>query len=251
MAIIDNQLAESQDFIGATTNTAQLIMSNAWDAKRKGKDVSAMWEKLDALTVLSGLCIDLAKRIPDVDIPTQIAEAKKTEEMLKYKPYWWMVRNKDTAKKGKKVAKEMKKKNLSAYQCPMDYLYDICNNIPQADRISNVEIMDLIQRGSAGKANNSQKHLIEDIIDNYLESIKHSFVKQVSDKEEKKRLYLERKDILDSAVEELTTKKIRRDTMYAIIKNILQSDIDNGKIRSLNVLYKAQPEKFLDCFQKK
>ncbi|KQX69248.1 RNA dependent RNA polymerase [Paenibacillus sp. Root444D2] len=249
MAKIDNTLMDSQKFIGQVTNVAQLIVSNIWEAESRNKDCKNMWEKLSCLTVLSGLCIDLAKRMPEVDIKEQIIDVKKTEDMLKYKPHWWLVRNSKVAKKGNKKLKAMKENKIKSYNCPMDYLYNKFTDIKNAQRIEDLNIIDLIVKGDAGDANNPQKNKLLDILDELANNIKSTH-KQEVDKDEEEMLEYERNELTSEAVDCVTKLKIKPDTMYAAIMNIIKSESDNSTIRSLNVLYQAQKTVFIRTFKK-
>lgn len=249
MAKIDNTLMDSQKFIGQVTNVAQLIVSNIWEAESKNRDCKNMWEKLSCLTVLSGLCIDLAKRMPKVDIKKQIIDAKKTEEMLKYKPYWWLVRNSKVAKKGNKKLKEMKENKVDSYNCPMDYLYNKFTDLKSAPKVDDGNIIDLIVKGDAGDANSPQKNKLLDILDELTNNIKSTH-KQEVDKDEEEMLEYERNELTSEAVDCVAKLKIKPDTMYAAIMNIIKSELDNSTIRSLNILYQAQKSVFIRSFKK-
>lgn len=253
MSAIDNTLSKSQKLIGQVTNVAQLIMSNVWDAERNKRDCSKMWEKLECLTVLSGLCIDLAKRIPKLDIELQIKDARKVEGMLKYKPYWWNVRNKEVSKKGNQKNKEMKEEDIDKYMCPMDYLYRKFEKLPNAERIGkqvNINIDDLIIKREAGKATNSILNTMDDILEELADNIKHSHTKEITDdqKEENNRL---RQELTDEAVEAIKKRKINENTMYAIIQRIIKNEADNNTIRLFSTIHRAKREEFLRAFSKK
>lgn len=248
MALIDNTLMESQKYIGQVTNVAQLIVSNIWDAVSSGKECEKMWNKLECLTVLSGLCIDLAKRMPKVDIKKQISDAKKTENLLKYKPHWWMIRNKDAAKKGKQKLKEMKKNNIEIYKCPMDFLYEMFTGLEDAPKVKNIDIIDLLSKGNAGDANNAQLNKIDDILEELVASLKCTYKKEVN-KEQKKELELERKELTSEVIEIISKLKINKDTMYAILSKTIKNEVDNNTIRMLNVLYQAKKSAFINAFR--
>lgn len=250
MCLIDETLSKSQKYIGQVTNVAQLLISNIWDAERKQKDCSKMWNKLANLTVLSGICIDLAKRVPKVDIKLQISDAKKVENMLDYKPYWWMVRNKDVAKGGNTKVKRMKDNDIPAFHCPMDFLYNAFTNLKYADKVKNIDIMTLLISKEKGKANNGQKHKIINILDDLAVNENKSYQKEVS-KDEKEELIIERNELVSEAIESIKKLTMNDITMYTAITDAINANLDNNTIRSFGVLYRAQAKLFINAFRMK
>ena len=89
MSTIDNELSNSQKYIGRTVNTGQLCMSRYWDLLNKGKpksEISDLVKKIDVVTVLSGICIDLAKKMFDIDINKEIEHISQIKQLRKEKP---------------------------------------------------------------------------------------------------------------------------------------------------------------------
>jgi hypothetical protein len=142
MAIIDNKL--KNNYIGKVTNIAALLCSHIWDTKAKGKPIGEMLNKLSVLSIMQGLVIDYAKRIPAVSINEQITSANKLLSELigddKHIPKWWKVRNKDiikqeAKKKGKKPINSECDEDKYAFDCPMDYLFNTFHKLPNATNI--------------------------------------------------------------------------------------------------------------------
>ncbi|WP_424765711.1 hypothetical protein [Paenibacillus sp. sgz302251] len=247
MADIDNKL--NNDYIGKVTNIAALLCSHIWDAKAKREDITDMLDKLSVLSIVQGLVIDYAKRIPSVSISQILADANKLLKQLlgeeKAIPVWWAIRNKDVVKQYSD-----KKVNTVNFDCPMDYLQTIFSGLPNADRKDDKNIKLFIRKLKAGKANNKQKHIINELLDDANNKIRSSH-KKGADKEQKREIHVDQLDTMKTAKELIEKIKINEDTMYAIIQNIVSNKVDNNTIKSFNMLYQAKKTLFINNFVKK
>lgn len=251
MAVIDNKL--KNDYIGRITNIAALLCSHIWDAKEKNEDISDMLDKLSVLSVAQGICIDYAKRIPAISINKVLSDANKLlNELLgddKQIPTWWADRHPEAVKQYVKQEKEGKAPTKVKFECPMDYLQEIFSNLPNAKGDTDIPIEDLLVKGNAGKANNAQKHIAEDLFRLANDRIKSSHTKNIDD-ESKREHHVDRMDAIAKAKNEIGRRKMTENTMYALIKNIVNAEINNNTINCLNILYQAQKELFLNCWKK-
>ncbi|MNW36758.1 hypothetical protein D3C74_137770 [compost metagenome] len=263
MAEIDSKL--KNDYIGRITNISSLLCSHIWDAKARGEDVSDMLDQLSVLSVSQGLAIDYAKRIPNVDIKDILSSAKKVMKVLldgeKQVPVWWAARNKEALaqytkelelNKASDPDKELNKASEKVrYSCPMDDLQEIFSGLPNAKRNGKeIPIKDLIVKKKAAKANNGQKHMVQDLLNIAVRKVESSHAQNVDD-ETKKENYVDRKDILREVKRELGRRKINEDTMYALIQNIICAKIDNHTINHLNILYQSKKDTFLKSWKEK
>ncbi|WP_258205699.1 hypothetical protein [Paenibacillus radicibacter] len=244
MALIDNQLSTSQRNIGTVVNTGQLLMSTYWDLISKGETMTSLSEllkKIDVMTVLSGICIDLAKKMYNIDINKEISYAKKTKELSGKYPLFW--------KYVKKKKSDLLKRNK--YFTPMDFLYEEIDS-ENADRKKNMGLEDLLEKKEKNNADRKQQEKIEEYVSEMcgkINSIKGSSYKKSLGEEEDE----EEKVAIDNIIkyykfyiEKLTVKE---DTMNAILLKIAKNKSDNNR-RLMNVLYQTQRDTFINAFKK-
>jgi hypothetical protein len=248
MCKIDNQLATSQ--IGEVVNLGQLCMSRYWDLKEKGsanqKILDALMRKVDVMTVLSGIAIDMAKKFYEIDIENEIDHV---EESLKLKNKW--IKDKKGSNKTieakplffKYISQSKTIKNrVVHYNCSMDFLYQEMNKLEYADHHENLDFSSLLVKHDKRKGNRKQKRKIIDYVDSMNEKINGMF-----DTYEGKERYNAIEDVVkyyDFFMEKLTVKP---ETMYSIL---VYMKVGKLPIKLLNVLYKTQKEVFLNAFIK-
>jgi hypothetical protein len=237
---IDNQLSTSQRNIGKVVNLGQFCMSVYWDLLNKGESgehVDELLKKVDVMTVLSGIAIDMAKKFYEINIDKEIDNVSKNINLKgrKKKPQFW------------KYVSQSKtiKDRIEHYDCPMDYLIDELELIEQADRKGNIQFEKMLIKRNERKAN--RKHL-DKILSKVLEA-DHLIKKEIitSNENDEKNVLIE--DILNECIDYVKKLKIKEDTMYVILKNISET---NSKImlRMLKVLYESHKEIFLNSFKK-
>ena len=85
---IDNQLSFSQKNIGRVVNLGQFCMSVYWDLINNGlsgNDVEELLRKVDVMTILSGIAIDMAKKFYDIDIDDEIRHVSNNKMLRENK----------------------------------------------------------------------------------------------------------------------------------------------------------------------
>lgn len=235
MAIIDNQLSNSQRFIGRVVNTGQLCMSRYWDLINKGKDESELanlMKKIDVVTVLSGICIDLAKKMFEIDINKEIEHISKSGLLLKEKPMFW------------KYVSLANKIKTQKYSCPMDFLYEKLSNLNYAERRETIPFQNLLQfKDSGGKSRKQEKRVLE-YIETMINKLNNIFTSSHSE-DEKFNMAEDAIRYCEIYVSRLT---ISTDTMYSIINQIVESK-NRMNSRMLSVLHRTQKDVFLSVFR--
>lgn len=237
---IDNQLSTSQRNIGKVVNLGQFCMSVYWDLINNGEygeHVDELLKKVDVMTVLSGIAIDMAKKFYEIDISKEIENVSKNINLKerKRKPQFW------------KYVSQSKtiKDRIVHYDCPMDYLIDELDTIEQAERKGNIAFEKLLVKRNEKKANRKQ---MDKILTKVIEAdnmLKKEVI--VSNENDEKLILME--DILKECTDYIKKLKIKEDTMYVLLKNISET---NSKImlRMLKVLYESHTEVFLNSFKK-
>ncbi|PLR72299.1 RNA dependent RNA polymerase [Bacillus sp. UMB0728] len=236
---IDCQLSTSQRNIGKVVNLGQFCMSVYWDLLNKdvrGEEVNELLKKVDVMTVLSGIAIDMAKKFYEINISAEIRNVEKNKFLKerKNKPNFW-----------KYVSQSKTIKNrIEPYDCPMDYLINELDQLDYAAYRENVHLESFLIEKDISKANYRQFDKVINKITEMDDLIRSENAK-FKDKDEKNTKI---EDITLDLLNYLKKLKINEDTIYMIIRYI--SDTDNKLLlRVLNVLYQSQKEKFLKTFK--
>lgn len=236
MALIDNQLSNSQRFIGRTVNTGQLCMSRYWDMINKGhesKSLEGLMRKIDVVTVLSGICIDLAKKMFEIDINKEINHIAKFETLKKEKPMFW------------KYVSKASKISTQKYDCPMDYLYETMSSLDDAERRETISFQNMLMPHSLSKSLRKQEYKIFEYVEKMISKINYIFSSNSSEDEK----YIMLDDVMKYYEFKIKKMKISKDTMYSLIIKIHSDEKNKFTARLLNVLYSSKKDEFLSVFR--
>lgn len=258
MAKIDNKLATSQKLIGKTVNMAQNYMSLYWHKVNnhiEGSD--KLLRNIDILTVLSGVCIDLAKKDYDMKIKEElellqgdlefITAISDNGKKIKVKPMFWT-----------NINKTKTKKNME-YDTSMDYLHSIMTGLPGATTIDTIRFNSILNHTyDSNKSDRKQKYKITNTVEELQKGIEQVFSVYVGDDEStKEERNISHEDLFKETVEKLKKLKVKPETMYDIVKRLDKPVKDKNKeseyytyrVRLMNVLYQSQPDAFLKVFK--
>lgn len=238
MAIIDNELSHSQRYIGRTVNIGQLCMSRYWDMLNKGKseeEISELMKKIDVVTVLSGICIDLAKRMFDININKEIDRISKTKELLKEKPLFW------------KYVSQANEIVTTRYDCPMDFLYEEMTLLSYADPVEEISFFNLLSSGEVKKSNRRQERKILSYVESMVTKINNTYSSNLSEEERDRRI----DDIIKYYRFYIDKIQINESTMYSLLVKISKNKKDKIALRLLNTLHSSHKDIFLGCFRPK
>ncbi|MGF9946061.1 hypothetical protein ABEX44_22800 [Priestia megaterium] len=268
MAKVDNTLSVSQKVIGQIVNKGQLYMSLYWDKKNNNASEDTLKELLkgvDCLTVLSGIAIDMSKRMYDLDLPTEIDVMDKklelkldTKDNKRKKPLFWKVngsQDKKKKKSDKKVDKKeepndkKKPKKFVKYDTTMDYLFEALEDNPNANSIDTIPFNDLLAKVKTSNSDRHQKAAILEEVEEmsrYIMSI-NSDESNLKDTE-KDEYQLE---IINNSKCKIEKKDIKVETMVSTIQYALDPESKYvSPLRLLKVLYETHTEVFLEAFKK-
>ncbi|WP_413986462.1 hypothetical protein [Paenibacillus polymyxa] len=237
MALIDKELSKSQKYIGRTVNVGQLCMSTYWDRLNTGcseSELSELMKKIDVVTVLSGICIDLAKKMFEIDIKKEIDFVAKTKELKKEKPLFW------------KYVSQNKTVRTSQYECPMDFLFNEMDEIDKASHRKNADFKDTLVKHNLKAGDRKQQTKIIEYVDDMCVKINGVYNKALSDEERDESV----DEILKYYKFYIDKLKVSQDTMYSLLLKISKHKKDKISSRMLNIIYKAQKDKFLMAFKK-
>lgn len=241
MAIIDNKLSKSKSLIGEVVNLAQLCMSIYWDMINKGKnaaDLDYLLENINILTILSGISIDLAKKMYKIDIEDEIEYIKSTSKLPKFKPLFW------------KTVSQKNAVSVRKYNCPMDMLIYEMSKIKPAEDKSLIGFHTLLIDRSSSKDDRKQKQKVLDYVEKMVGELNGLYAQymNVTDKAEKKEKNILEEDIVKDYSSYVKKLKINELTMYSILWDMSQKDIEFCT-KLLNILYITQKEVFINAFK--
>ena len=133
-AKMDNQIADAQESIGTSTDTAQLALSYYYDGSMESKELE---DCFIILSVIGQISIDLAKKCFDIDVVKEINRIRNLPCMKRNEIPQFFASNKKSRNN-----KDFDGKKVISMNCPMDIMAKIIkdNVIRYADRESHVPL---------------------------------------------------------------------------------------------------------------
>ncbi|WP_425204007.1 hypothetical protein [Priestia megaterium] len=236
---IDAELANSSKNIGRVVNLGQECLSNYWDQLAKGKspeDLSELMKKVDVMTILSGICIDLAKKFYAINIKSEVENVAKSKWLSSLKPLFWTSVSQN----------ENIKDRVTEFQCPMDFLNLEMSELEKGEDHKDVSFLQLLRKHDITKGNRKQE---QDIVDDVKKLVKK--VNQInSSKLDKNERFTKEKDAVRFYSFSVAKKTVKPNTMYAMLVHMIKSK-DSSATKMLKVLHETQREVFLDAFKNK
>jgi hypothetical protein len=229
-------------------------MSIYWDrlvVSSNREELEGLLKKVDVMTVLSGICIDLAKKLYELDIEKEIRNVERQiKDFIKVEE----IKNEED-----EVIKKIKKKpnffqyiseshtikdRILHYDCPMDFLFKQMSELPYAKHHKDVDLISLIVKYDIKKGNRKQEAEILQDVKEMCKKINDVHVKY--DDEDERNNVLE--DIVKYFNHRVEKKKVKSDTMYAMLVHMIKNK-SKMATKLLNVLYSTQKEVFLTAFK--
>jgi len=258
MAKIDVILSTSQTNIGRVVNIGQIAMSLYWDIINTSGDsdkAKEILKQVDICTVLSEIAIDMAKKLYEIDFTKQIKEIEDNLGLNGVKPKFFSFISRAN----------IKSENLKQFECSMDYLYDITENIKRAKvQTKTIDFLDLLTKNELVVTRRSikQKSRIDDIAREFLRNRTRAYINYdvefkygVDIMNCQAHLY----DLLDNAniqcKKQMSKYKLLTHAINHAIKKVLvddtrgRLDLTTGLLTYLKVLYDIDKDKFLDNFR--
>lgn len=257
MAKIDNVLANSQRNIGKITNIGQQAMSKYWDGLKNGvdsEDLSKLLKNIDVMAVLSGVAIDMSKKLYKIDLKKEIKnidnkniyKEKKVEQsgkVVKINPLFFQY---------VKASKTIKNR-VGKYETPMDYLY-IAMRQYYAKYRKSINFNDLlIDCGDLKQLDKSdidyaQHKKIMDYISMMNDRVNKVYLHKSASEDQQKEELNKIDDIYRYCAHYLSRLTIKPATMHHILSN--KENYKNiSEIRLMMMLHKTQTETFLNTFK--
>jgi len=235
---IDKQLSSSQRIIGRVVNLGQLCMSAYWDALNNGKSgekVDELLKKVDVMTILSGIAIDMAKKFYDIDMMKEIINVQNNSIIKERgkKPNFWIY-----VSQNKNIGNQ-----LAKFECPMDILMEYINEDKIiTPRTRTISFNDIIRDDLTTKrVEKRQIDNINELIIYYDNQVKKIKLENLEDERER---ILE----LESIIEEKTKKwKLKAETMSVILKEGVFKE--KFSLRLIKVLHSYHKDELLKVFK--
>ena len=280
MCIIDNQLASSQRNIGNVVNLGQLCMSTYWDLKSKlsinrkkelidlnimndmfiflydlslERQMKNLMVKIDVVTVLSSICIDLAKKFYDLDIDKAIRDISKSKELRYLKPTFWNIINKPKPDKEEGNKKNIKPEDkVEDYNCPMDYLNTRLSKLPNANRKNNMELSTFLIPCKVAEGDRNQEDKIFDYARNMCYKLNgiHAEHNGTEDYEVE-----ERNNLIDNQIKyynfRMRKLTVKKSNMYSILNHMVKNNDTDIQTKLMNILFTRHKDIFLETFNVK
>ncbi|MDL5141106.1 hypothetical protein [Bacillus atrophaeus] len=244
MCTIDNILAESQRNIGEVVNLGQFCLSVYWDMISKGtkeQHLKELLKKIDVMTILSGICIDLAKKIYEIDISNEIKNVQKIAELKRNKPLFWKCLGDPKMKK-----KNKKKKEYDMYSCPMDFLFNTMDNLKNAKHRENIPLESLLEKRNISNGNRKQEQKLISYVEEKCNEINALYCASMDEEERNKAI--------DNIIKYYNFKvqkfKVKPDTMVAILVHMVKNKSKNAT-KLMDILHETQNDVFLQAFKLK
>ncbi|UYZ01189.1 hypothetical protein OJ967_12225 [Peribacillus frigoritolerans] len=249
-SIIDNNLSKSTDWIGQVVNENQHVLSLYWHRKATGankKELDHLIEQIDKFTILSEICIDLAKKATDIDVDAEVSHIKSLVRYEKDKnrnvqfPQFFKMIKGANQKKGQKSKKKL---NTEFHHTTMDRLFVKLNELKYANKLENTPFEDFLIKYKKNDANREQVQKIEEITNKKLNAI--SEIMQGGFDKEERNLKLENNTIYyKKAIRNL---EVSEETMYVLLQKVAVQGNGLG-VTLLNVLFNHNKETFLNAFK--
>lgn len=230
-AEIDNKLSSSQFNIGIVVNSGQIAMSKYWDDIKRSPE---LLKKVDIATVLSEICIDMAKKFFEINLKKEI----KNLNLQGDKPLFF-----------EKVSQNNNISNkISKHNCPMDFLQEIMS-FSSAEYRDNIDICNLLVQKDITKRDRKQSIKILGYINEMTNEINHIYT---THKGLDKEITEERNILIDDKIKyycnTIKKYKIKPYTMYALILETLKNR-PRITLNLFNVLFKTHKDTFLNAWK--
>ena len=225
LARLDRVIAENE--IGNIVNLSQFLNCLFWhrmmNKEFPPRELMELYYEICKLAVLSGMEIDKAKRLYDVDKRTVIRKLSKLRDSFKDENggnlpnfYYWMTGHKE----------KIRKDNTANLDTPMAYIYDAVENFSmQSLKRKRVPLRDLFELDVSDADTNDSKRkrkIIETVHEAYKAMRQYKIDEDDNDEDNKEISLKERKKIFSECLE-VVSKNVVNDHVLHLILNELDS----------------------------
>jgi len=217
------------------------------------------------------LAIDGCKKIFDIDVNDEIKRIRAQECMNREKdfPKFMAYTHKiPVTKNGKdrpyediqKDKKRVQERIDETIECPMNWMHDCLDKIQGAEHESNIDTLEFLIDKPTKRVDPRQMNKVRDIIEKYDSLVRH-YIATNNNEDDGIDEIDQLQKATDEVVEAVSKIKMSQATMFRLIQTCLgyEGRVNKNKsyknatkyaIRTMNILYKSNPERFLSCFKK-
>ncbi len=241
-AEMDNRIADTQEAIGTSTDTAQLALSYYYDGGREDRELE---DCFIILSVIGQISIDLAKKCFAIDVVKEINRIRSLPCMRRKEIPQFFADNKKSRNN-----KNFEGKKIVSMNCPMDIMADIIEKrvLKYAGRESHLPLRSFWNKGIIGTANRYKKDKFVEEAEVYNKSYKwiEGHEREMDDDTAMALKNRAMTQFLAKVSKELDQETIMQLVIYA-------TDDDNSDICAtiLNFLFKMHRNELMNCFIKK
>lgn len=249
-AEMDYKIARSQNDIGTTSNLAQLALSYYFDGRAADRE-DELQDIFVICSVLAQVAIDSAKREFNVSVGSELGRLNKVVAEIgeningsrKY-PRFYAGHMK---MKGKC---EITENQVGKYNCPMDIVYDLVDEMTIDSRVNKeyqtrtIPVDSLLLPYNKGDANRKQYQKIVSEIEAYDAKVKN--LDKAAEDYSEKISYL-----FEQTADRIRKHTIKQDTMMRLVDKAFHDPcLSRMRSRLLTLLYDNNLQNFLSCFVK-
>lgn len=285
LAEVDNLLAKSKQQIGITSNNAQLALTYYHSMKELYRGTNIEQERIKSLlnnvainAIMAQICIDQSKKIFPLNIEkqinrlkkelpsnakpmfwkytTSITEPKEVEKKLRKenKTEWDALKDKEKKERIKNRIKEIKE-SLIDLDCPMDWIIPEIDAIKNADKSNPVpDSKYLVYYVDKTKSRQTRRHAeqVEKIVEEFNDITTFININDDFEDEDNMRYY---NVLYKEYMDKLKGLNINIYVFSLLISRTLDKENkylkSNSHVRTklLNLLYKNNSKRFLQCFK--
>ncbi len=240
-AKMDNKIADTQESIGTSTDTAQLALSYYYDGGMESKDLE---DCFIILSVIGQISIDLAKKCFAIDVVKEISRIRNLPCMRRKEVPYFFASNKKSRNN-----KDFRGKVIRSMNCPSDIMAEIIEErvLKYAGRESHLPLCGFWNKGIIGTANRYKKDKFIEEAANYNRTYKwiEGHEKEMDDDTVSALKNRAMTQFLAKVSKELDQETVMQLVIYA-------TDDNNSDVCAtiLNFLFKLHRDKFMNCFIK-
>lgn len=240
-AEMDSQIADAQESIGTSTDTAQLALSYYYDGGMESKELE---DCFIILSVIGQISIDLAKKCFDIDVVKEINRIRNLPCMKRDEIPQFFASNKKSRNN-----KDFGGKEVVSMNCPMDIMADIIghNVIGYADRESHLPLRNFWNHSVIAKGIRYKKDKFVEGVRNYN---KYDRWLEKHEAEMSKETFFSLKNRNMTQFLAKVSKELDQETIMQLV--IYATDDNNSDVCAtiLNFLFKLHKDEFMNCFIK-
>lgn len=240
-AEMDNKIADTQEAIGTSTDTAQIALSYYYDGGMENRELE---DCFIILSVIGQISIDLAKKCFAIDVVKEINRIRSLPCMRRKEIPQFFADNKKSRNN-----KNFEGKKIVSINCPMDIMADIIEKrvLKYAGRESHLPLRNFWNKGIIGTANRYKKDKFVQEAEIYNRTYKwiEGHEKEMDDD----TVYTLKNRAITQFLAKVS-KKLDQETIMQLV--IYATDDNNSDFCAtiLNFLFKLHKDEFMNCFIK-